>query len=65
MRNVMRYKLDLLRYNNELYIVLKRIAEDSIKDVTLAKELFGADIALRNNGQLWFCEKIEEAQIIN
>ena len=61
----MKHKLDLLRYQDSLYIVLKRMNEDSVKDVSMAKEFFGADIALKHQGQIIFCEKIEEAEILD
>lgn len=53
-----------IRTNDRLVEVIRDYPEDRIKDISLAKEYLNADIVLRNNGRLYFCEYIQEAEII-
>lgn len=49
----------------DLFLVKKIYEEQRIKNVDLVKEWLDADSIFRKDGNLYFCNKIQEAEIIN
>lgn len=58
---------ELINYNGSLYIVKRVFNEDAIKadKTNELRELLMCDITLKSQGKLLFCEKINEAEIVN
>jgi len=53
-----------IKTNDRLVEVIRDWPEDRIKDINSVKEWLNADIVLRNNGRLYFCEYVQDAEII-
>ena len=53
-------------WNGSLYIIKRTIKETSIKEelVQEYKEYICADTVLKKDGMYYFCQKIEEAQLV-
>lgn len=60
------YKRPIERINDRLYIIYAIYPIDRVRDVNGIKKWLGCDTAFKVNqkGEYWFCEEIEEAQII-
>jgi beta-N-acetylglucosaminidase len=61
------YTLEQVHHNNETYFVILKIQESkniSIEDINDFKELLNCNIVLRSNGFLYFCQQIQNAEII-
>lgn len=59
--------MNILRHGDDLYVIKRTIRRSSLKivfDVELFKQYYRSDTILVQNGVLFFCEKIEEVQII-
>jgi len=58
-----------IKVNEDLFQVVKQIPEDRIDNpetgVETIKKWLGADTALKKDGMLYFCIKIEDLEIIN
>ena len=54
----------LVRVNNDPYIVTGRALIKSVKNVESAKELFNATVVLQDEWFMHFCMPIEEAEIL-
>ena len=54
----------LIHVNDRLVEVIRDFPEDRVKDISLVKEWLNAETVLRNNGRLYFCEYVQEAEII-
>lgn len=47
-------------------VQIKRVYyEDRVKDMNGIKEWLNCDVALRKNGLMYFCQTIEEAEIVS
>lgn len=57
-------KKDFINFQDKLLEVIRSFPEHRIKDVGGMKELLSADIALKNNGKIYFCTYVTEAEII-
>jgi|AACY02.1.fsa_nt_gi hypothetical protein len=53
-----------IHVNDRLVEVIRDFPEDRVKDISLVKEWLNAETVLRNNGRLYFCEYVQEAEII-
>lgn len=53
-----------IRHDDSLYEVIRIYLEERIKSIDGIKECLNADIALRNNGRVYFCQKIQDAEIV-
>ena len=53
-----------IHVNDRLVEVIRDFPEDHVKDISLVKEWLNAETVLRNNGRLYFCEYVQEAEII-
>ena len=57
---------EIIKANNNLYQLVRVLKEDQLKDpdTSVLKKWFYCDTLLRNQGKLYFCRLIEEAEII-
>ena len=53
-----------IHVNDRLVEVIRDFPEDRVKDISLVKEWLNAETVLRNNGRLYFCEYVQEVEII-
>ena len=53
-----------IHVNDRLVEVIRDFPEDRVKDISLVKEWLNSETVLRNNGRLYFCEYVQEAEII-
>jgi hypothetical protein len=58
------FKTEVIQYKGDLYIVKRKFTDHPNFPIQEAKEHFYCDQVLRKEGKLYFCEKIQEAQII-
>lgn len=58
---------EVIPYNNELYMVQRKYKEMTVKEdkIIELRDFLGCDLVLRNNGYLFFCELIKEAETVN
>ncbi len=54
----------VLSYNNNLYILIKTFTDKVGFPINEFKDYFDCDTVLRKEGMLYFCQQIQEAQII-
>ena len=54
-----------LKIGEDLFQIKRSFKEDQVKDIEFLKYYLGADSVFRKEGILYFCLKIEEAEIIN
>ena len=57
-------KRDFIQWEDKLLEVKRDFWEHHIKDTELVKEWLGADTVLRREGRIYFCETVQEAEII-
>ena len=57
---------EIIYTNDKAYQIVRIIKEDQLKnpDISVLKKWFMCDTLLRNQGKLYFCRLIEEAEII-
>ena len=57
---------EIIKANNNLYQLVRVLKEDQLKDpdTSILKKWFYCDTLLRNQGKLYFCRLIEEAEIV-
>lgn len=61
------FNKELIRYNDLLLIVKRKVRESHLKpdaDMGILKQWAGADLVLRKEGILYLCETIPDAKII-
>ena len=60
--------ISYIRYTQDgnAFVIKREIPEQQLKnpDYNLLKQWFHCDTIIRNNGKLYFCNKIEDAEII-
>lgn len=59
------YRIDtrrFIRHNNQLLVIIRAIREQYQPNISKWKEFLEADVVLRKDGYLYFCELIPEAQ---
>jgi len=54
---------NFIRVNDSLFLVKKTYREETIKNVDGVKEFTGSDHVFKNDGILYFCERIQELEI--
>ena len=61
------YKQPIQRINDDLYLIVAEYPIDKVRDAVGIKHWLGCDNAFKSNqtGSYLFCNKIEEAKIIN
>lgn len=61
------YKLEFIRFNEDLFVINRKYPEPKVKPdkIEELRQIFSCDIVLRKDGMLFFCRKIEDAEIIN
>lgn len=57
-------KRDFIRWEDKIVEVKRSYLVDRVKDVSLIKEWLGVDVVLRRDNIMYFCETIQEAEII-
>ncbi len=57
---------ELIRFNDNLYILKAKYPQERVRiDKTQElKELLECDVVLKQNGWLFYCEQIQEAEIV-
>ena len=55
---------EVIHYKGDLYIVKRKFTDHPDFPTQEAREYFVCDQVLRKEGKLYFCEKIQEAEII-
>lgn len=60
------YKQPIQKINEELYLIVAEYPLDKVKDSQLLKQWLGCQVVFKSNqtGTYLFCNKIEEAHII-
>ena len=60
--------ISYIRYTQDgnAFVIKREIPEGQLKapDMGLLKQWFNCDTVLRNDGKLYFCDKIQDAEII-
>lgn len=54
----------VISYNDHLYILVKTFKDKEGFPINEFKDYFDCDMVLRKEGILYFCQQIQEAQII-
>ena len=55
---------ELVKYNDELYWVYRKVKAEQVADATTLKEFWMCDIALRQQETILFCRHIPNAEIV-
>jgi hypothetical protein len=60
------YRREFIRYQDNMYDVIRKYTESKVKSDKTddLRQHLSCDVTLRRDGMLYFCRKIEEAQII-
>jgi hypothetical protein len=53
-----------VKFNDKLLRILRYYPDDRIRNVDEIKKWLKADIAIRKEGLTYFCEEIQEAEIV-
>lgn len=56
---------NFIKVNDDLYQVIRSYPEDKVINVDLVKEWLGSEIIFRKDGNLYFCNAIQELKILN
>jgi len=56
---------NFIRVNEGLYKVVRTFKEEHVKNVEGLKELLHIDIVFRKDGLLYFCNNVQDLEIIN
>jgi hypothetical protein len=56
---------ELIRSDNDLYITIRKIPNRDGMDTDKMKEFLSADKVLNKNGDVYFCQLIEEIEIVS
>ena len=54
-----------IKVNDDLFLIKRTFSEESVKNVELVKEWLEADAVYKKDAILYFCIKINEAEILN
>ena len=57
---------EIVKFNDTLYIVKRKFSAESVRidKVQELRELLECDIVLKQNGWLFYCEQIKEAELV-
>ncbi|CAB4143745.1 hypothetical protein UFOVP449_265 [uncultured Caudovirales phage] len=57
---------EIIRFNDMLYTVKRKFSDQSVRidKVQELRELLECDIVLKQNGWLFYCQQIAEAEVI-
>jgi hypothetical protein len=55
---------ELVKYNDELYWVYRKVKVEQVADATALKEFWMCDVALRQSEIILFCRHIPNAEIV-
>ena len=56
---------NFIRVNEGLYKVVRTFKEEHVKNVDGLKDLLHIDIVFRKDGLLYFCNNVQDLEIIN
>tara|TARA_R110000868_G_scaffold157467_2_gene384753 strand:+ start:241 stop:432 length:192 start_codon:yes stop_codon:yes gene_type:complete len=56
---------NFIKVNEGLYKVVRTFKEEHVKNVDGLKELLHIDIVFRKDGMLYFCDTVQDLEIIN
>jgi hypothetical protein len=56
---------NFIKVDDSLFLVLRTMKEDHVKNVDAVKEFFGANAVYKRDSIYYFCEKIQELEILN
>lgn len=56
---------NFIKVNDSLFRVMRTFKEEHIKNVDGLKELLHVDIVFRKDGLLYFCDTVQDLEIIN
>jgi len=56
---------NFIKINEDLFRVIRVIREEQAKDVELLKVWFSASAVYKKDDRLYFCEKVEDLEILN
>lgn len=60
----MSFNKEIISYNDNLYIVVRKFKDHPNFPIAEAKEYYLSETVLRKEGTLYICRIIEEAQVI-
>jgi len=55
---------NFIKVNEDLFLVKRVLKEDAIKNLDATKEILMADHVFKKEDLMYFCEKIQELEII-
>lgn len=57
---------EIVKFNDTLYIVKRKFSAEAVRidKVQELRQLLECDIVLKQNGWLFYCEQIQEAEVI-
>jgi hypothetical protein len=55
---------NFIKVGEDLFLVLRTFKEESILNVDLVKEWLSADVIYKREGVYYFCEKIQDLEIL-
>lgn len=64
MNKLVRMHREFLELNGELFEIIRAIKESNNPNVEAWKEVTGTDKVFRKDGRLYFCVKVEEAEVL-
>jgi hypothetical protein len=60
-------RTEMVKFNDNLYIVKRKFSEETVRvdKVQELRQLLECDIVLKQNGWLFYCELIPEAELVS
>jgi hypothetical protein len=56
---------NFIKVQDDLFLVKRTFKEESVKDVEGIKQWLGVDAVYKKDALLYFCIKIDEAEVLN
>jgi hypothetical protein len=56
---------NLIHFKDDTYQIIRIFTEENVNDIDGLRDYLECDITLRKDGQLFFCQKIEDAEIVD
>lgn len=58
-------QINFIKVNDGLFRIRRSYKEQDVKDIDGLKEYLQVDIVFRKDGMLYFCENVQDLEIIN
>lgn len=58
------FSRNFIKVNEDVFLIKKTYREDMVKDIEPIKEWLGSDHVFKKDGIMYFCEKVQELEII-